>query len=80
MRGKKIDRELAPILVSASKHLEVHYADLSIDEIFSEERIAIANGIAREVSKMTITKNRNLTEQIDEILIHQLYGLPIFLF
>ncbi len=80
LRGKKIDRELAPILVSASKHLEVHYADLSIDEIFSEERIAIANGIAREVSKMTITKNRNLTEQIDEILIHQLYGLPIFLF
>jgi len=80
LRGKKIDRELAPILVSASKHLEVHYANLSIDEIFSEERIAIANGIAREVEKRAITKNRNLTERIDEVLIHQLYGLPIFLF
>ncbi len=79
LRGKKIDRELAGVLVSASRHLEVHYKTDDIDEIFSEERIAIAGGISLEVLTKQIDKNKSLTEKIDEILIHKLLGLPIFL-
>ena len=74
--------ELQPILIEASKHIELHHDTDDIKEAFAEEYASFNRGIVAEV--VTVKKQekeeKTLTEKIDSILIHPLYGIPIFLF
>ena len=73
--------ELQPILIEASKHIELHHDSDDIKEAFAEEYASFNRGIVAEVIKQKIElEKKSLTEKIDAILIHQLFGIPIFLF
>jgi len=74
--------ELQPILISASKHIELHHDSDDIKESFAEEFSAFNKGIVTEVLKQTKKEDtkKTLTEKIDSILIHPIFGIPIFLF
>jgi len=73
--------ELQPLLIEASKHIELHHNSDDIKESFAEEYASFNRGIVAEV--LTIKKEeekKSLTEKIDNILIHNIFGIPIFLF
>ncbi len=73
--------ELQPILIEASRHIELHHDSDDIKEAFAEEYASFNRGIAAEVVIQTNReKLKTLTEKIDNILIHPLFGIPIFLF
>jgi len=73
--------ELQPILISASKHVELHHDSDDIKESFAEEYASFNRGIAAEVLKQKKEDNKKtITEKIDSILIHPIFGIPIFLF
>ena len=73
--------ELQPILVDASKHIELHHNSDDIKESFAEEYASFNRGIVAEVLKQEVeVEKKTLTEKIDNILIHPLFGIPIFLF
>ncbi len=73
--------ELQPILVEASRHVELHHDSDDIKEAFAEEYSSFNRGIVAEVIKQNKTENiKTLTEKIDNYLIHPLFGIPIFLF
>ncbi len=75
--------ELQPILIEASRHIELHHDTDDIKEAFAEEYASFNRGIVAEVVKYTADERRekkSLTEKIDAILIHPLFGIPIFLF
>ena len=73
--------ELQPILVEASKHIELHHDSDDIKESFAEEYASFNRGISAEVIKQTnLLQTKTLTEKIDNILIHPIFGIPIFLF
>ncbi len=74
--------ELQPILIEASHHIELHHDSNDLKEAFAEEYYSFNRGIIAE----TVSTLKNdvqeltLTEKIDNVLIHPLFGLPIFLF
>ncbi|MBD3823486.1 MAG: ferrous iron transport protein B [Epsilonproteobacteria bacterium] len=73
--------ELQPILIEASRHVELHHNSDDIKEAFAEEYASFNRGIVAEVLKQTtMPEKRTLTEKIDSVLIHPLYGIPLFLF
>jgi len=74
--------ELQPILIEASKHIELHHDTDDIKEAFAEEYAAFNRGITAEVVKIKkdIKNEKTITEKIDSVLIHPLFGIPIFLF
>jgi ferrous iron transport protein B len=73
--------ELQPILIEASKHIELHHDSDDIKEAFAEEYASFNRGIAAEVVKQkTSQSKKTLTEKIDSLLIHPFFGIPIFLF
>ena len=74
--------ELQPILIEASKHIELHHDTDDLKEAFAEEYAAFNRGVIAEVVavKKEIKEEKTVTEKIDAILIHPLYGIPIFLF
>jgi ferrous iron transport protein B len=73
--------ELQPILIEASKHIELHHDSDDIKEAFAEEYASFNRGIVAEVLKQeTVDEEKTLTERIDNILIHPFFGIPIFLF
>ncbi len=74
--------ELQPILIEASRHIELHHSTDDIKEAFAEEYAAFNRGIAAEVVKQTqkVQEEKTMTEKIDSILIHPVFGIPIFLF
>ena len=73
--------ELQPILIDATKHIELHHDSDDIKEAFAEEYAAFNKGIITEVVKQTQTQEqKTITRQIDDILIHPFFGIPIFLF
>lgn len=74
--------ELQPMLIEADKHIELHHDSEDIKEIFAEEYAAFNRGIITEVVKERgqTVKQQTMTERIDNVLIHPLFGIPIFLF
>ena len=73
--------ELQPILIEASKHVELHHDSDDIKESFAEEYASFNRGIVAEVLKQEDKEiAKTLTEKIDSILIHPIAGIPIFLF
>ena len=74
--------ELQPILHEANKHLALHHGTEDLQDIFAEEYMAFNKGIIAEVVKQeNVTVHTiSTTDQIDRILIHPLFGIPLFLF
>jgi len=74
--------ELQPILIEASKHIELHHDSDDIKEAFAEEYASFNRGVVKEVVeyKSMAVEKKSLTEKIDAILIHRIFGIPIFLF
>jgi len=72
--------ELSELLRKALEHIYIHYEEKDIEDIFVNERISIAKGLVKEcVIFSKEKKERSLTERIDNILIHRIFGIPIFL-
>jgi ferrous iron transport protein B len=74
--------ELQPMLIHANHHLALHHDTDDIKEIFAEEYLAFNLGIIAETVnvKPTIIEHKSTTEKIDAILIHPIWGIPLFLF
>ena len=74
--------ELQPILIEADRHIQLHHDSDDIKEIFAEEYAAFNRGIITEVVKERPQNVKKLTttERIDNVLIHPVLGIPIFLF
>ncbi len=72
--------KLQPILNEAFEHLYIHYQTKNVKDIFNEERFALVKGIITETLKQNKNSEKTLTEKFDSILIHKIFGLPIFLF
>jgi len=73
--------ELQPILIEASKHVELHHDSDDIKEAFAEEYASFNRGIIAEVLHQDSKEvEKTLTEKIDSVLIHPIAGIPIFLF
>ena len=80
MHDEPIWIELLPIIREALSHLYIHYDTKDIDEIFSEEKAAFAKGAVMETVNFEKVEKKSFTEKIDSILIHKIFGIPIFLF
>lgn len=73
--------ELQPILIDSSKHIELHHDIDDIKEAFASEYASFNRGVIAEILKQNRElEKRTLTDKIDSILIHQIFGIPIFLF
>lgn len=74
--------ELQPLLIESNRHIALHHDSEDIKEIFAEEYLAYNRGIITEAVKMKpkINQVRTTTEKIDSVLIHPVFGIPIFLF
>jgi ferrous iron transport protein B len=73
--------ELQPILLEATKHIELHHDSDDVKEAFAEEYASFNRGIVAEVLvQEKQEEKKTLTEKIDNILIHRFFGIPIFLF
>ncbi len=80
MHNKPIWMELLPIIRGSLNHMYLHYETKDIDEIFQDERQAFSRGAMLEVQSVRLAVKENMTQKIDSILIHKLFGVPIFLF
>ncbi|MDD5717655.1 MAG: ferrous iron transport protein B [Sulfuricurvum sp.] len=74
--------ELQPILIEADRHISLHHDSDDIKEIFAEEYLSFNRGIIAEAVKIKskVVEEKTTTEKIDSILIHPIFGIPIFLF
>lgn len=74
--------ELQPMLIEADKHIELHHNSDDVKEIFAEEYLAFNRGVVAETMQIRTDSDeeKTLTERIDNILIHPIFGIPIFLF
>ena len=73
---------LQPILLNAIKHIKTHHDEDAMIDILAEEYMAFNNGILTETVKNAKLDPAKftVTQKIDNILIHPLFGIPIFLF
>ena len=74
--------ELQPLLIEADKHIETHHDTDDVEEVFAEEYAAFIRGIITETVRYTEqpVEKKSLTERVDDLLIHPVWGIPIFLF
>lgn len=72
--------ELQPLILDSFEKLYTKYDSKDLVEIFLEERLAFVKGATTETVKVTKDIKQSLTEKIDSILIHKVFGIPIFLF
>ncbi len=70
--------ELHEELGESIKKLKLEFDEESVADIFTDERNSLAKSIVMQV--MILPQKESLTDKIDKILIHPIFGLPIFLF
>lgn len=70
------------MLIEADHHISLHHDSDDVKEIFAEEYFAFNRGIIAETVKVKSKspEQKTTTEKIDSILIHPIFGIPIFLF
>ncbi|AII15153.1 ferrous iron transport protein B [Campylobacter iguaniorum] len=71
---------LIPEINKVFENLKKKTLDNSIEDTIIDEYHSFAKGAAFETQKITSSKTTSLTKKIDSILIHKIFGLPIFLF
>ncbi|MCK5845416.1 MAG: ferrous iron transport protein B, partial [Victivallales bacterium] len=79
LHDKPIFAELQPLLNDALDNIHTQAATTDMEEIFSDERVAFAKGAVTETVRRPSLNRETATQKIDKILIHPLFGLPIFL-
>lgn len=74
--------ELQPMLIEADHHISLHHDSEDVKEIFAEEYLAFNRGVIAETVKVKpkAPEKKTTTEKIDSVLIHPIFGIPIFLF
>jgi len=73
--------KLQPIVLEAIKHIKIHHNEEAMIDIMAEEFMAFNQGIITETVKIKNDKQqKTITQKIDDILIHPILGIPIFLF
>jgi ferrous iron transport protein B len=72
--------ELHGFVKNAYNHIYLHYNNYDIEEIFEENRVSFSKGAISETVKFKFPKKVKLTDKLDRILIHPIFGLPIFMF
>jgi len=74
--------ELQPLLIEADRHIETHHDTDDIKEVFAEEYAAFIRGVITETVRYSEQpfEKKSLTERVDDLLIHPVLGIPIFLF
>jgi len=70
--------DLAPKLHEVKERLKIEFDEDDTQTILNDERYALAKGIVKQIYKSA--KKETITEKIDNILIHPIFGFPIFLF
>ncbi len=80
MHDEPIWIELLPIIREALGHLYLHYNTKNIEDIFAEEKAAFAKGAVLETTQCKTCVTKSVTEKADSMLIHKIFGIPIFLF
>jgi len=81
IHDKPIFAQIQPILLIATEKIYTYYESENINEIINDEFHAIAKGLKAETIICSRPKNKKtLTNKIDDILIHNIFGVPIFLF
>ena len=72
--------KLQVVLNNAFEHMYIHYNTKNVEDIFNDEKFAFARGATRETVKQPTILTKTVTDKIDSLLIHKIFGLPIFLF
>ncbi|MFZ2890551.1 ferrous iron transport protein B [Sulfuricurvum sp.] len=74
--------ELQPMLIEADRHVLLHHDTDDMKEALAEEYFSFNRGIIAEAVKVkpATPLKKTTTEKIDSILIHPIFGIPIFLF
>jgi len=80
MHEEPLYMELHPILNNALGHVYRYCQSDDIEEVIYKQHSAIATGLSAEVTAQGTQESKNLTQKIDALLIHKLFGLPIFIF
>lgn len=72
--------ELQAVLNKAYEHLYIHFETKDLDDIFNDEKMSQSRGLVQETVTYKSDDKESLSDKIDGILLHKLFGLPIFLF
>lgn len=72
--------ELQPILNQALGNVYRYCECDDIEEVITAQHHAFISGLCAEVLHVKKPKRQNITQTIDALLIHKLFGLPIFIF
>ena len=81
LHDQPIMMALYPRIVASREHIYTHHETKNITEVKANEHLAIAKGIRMETVKCGRKKGqKNLTRKIDDVLISNIFGIPIFLF
>lgn len=72
--------ELQPILNQALGNVYRYCECDDIEEVITSQHYAFTSGLCAEVLHVKKPKHQNITQTIDALLIHKLFGLPIFIF
>ncbi|PCJ56009.1 MAG: ferrous iron transport protein B [Planctomycetota bacterium] len=71
--------EMQPVLIRAYEHLYLHFNSKDLDDIFNEEKTALAKGAVAETVVFKKQDKNQSTGKIDDLLMNKFLGLPIFL-
>ena len=71
--------ELHELLGKIYRELELEYDEESTSDILSDERYALSKALVLE-AVVKPERKVTLTDRLDRLLIHPIFGLPIFLF
>ena len=80
MHDNPIWIELQLILAKSLEKIYIKYETKDLEEVFIDEHHAFVKGAVTETVKRKSDIKKSITEKIDSILIHPIFGIPIFLF
>jgi ferrous iron transport protein B len=70
------------MLIEADRHILLHHDTDDMKEALAEEYFSFNRGVIAEAVKVKpkVVMKKTTTEKIDSVLIHPIFGIPIFLF
>ena len=71
--------EVLRIWEAARAHLRQHYGD-DLDWVVADYRYGFVHSLVRQVLTRTIEQRITSSDRIDRIVMHRVFGIPIFLF
>lgn len=80
LHDKPIWTALHDIVLNAINHIKIHSHEDNMEEIMANEFASFNEGIVAETLKTSKAIKTTITQKIDNILIHPILGIPIFLF